>query len=218
MIAVEGGGRPDFYSANADVFEDSKFIILGEHGWELSQGKTPTRGGVLTFLSEYSPSETIRRLSNVTTETYNVKHYDLMLPSDQRIKKHAITHAGKTVAIFYNSLDYELIPYDTFKKVRVASLVVILRFLYIDLYVFRIIQLRQKMSDKDYTGMAKRTKQTIHRIIHAEKPTHWYVNNWAGILLNERNERTKKMLASTKRYFPYFPAQYKASKGSYRSI
>jgi hypothetical protein len=215
--AIDGGSRPDFYSANAEVFEDSKFMLLGEHGWELSQGRKPTSGGIVSFLSEYGPKDTIRRLTNITTEPYNFRKYDLMLPSDERIEKYAVTHAGRTVAIFYNSLSYELIPYATFRKIRVASLLTILRFLYIDLYVFRIVQLRQKMSNSDYDGMASRTKKTIRRVI-ATKSSHWYVNEWAGVLRNEHRERIKAMLASTKRYYPYFPAQYKKSQGKYRTI
>lgn len=217
--AIEGGEEKSFLDANSEVFKTSRFILLGDHAWDAITTKSKkTKGDVVTFISDYPPKDTIDRLQNMTTEAYNFREYDLMLPSDGNLKKYALTHMGKTVAIFYNSTRYELVPYIEVDGVKCGTAPVLLRFYYVDLYVFRIIQLRQGLDDKGVESMMYRTKKSIQRVIAHKDESVYFSNTWFGTLRNEIVENTKKMLSAPERYYPYYPRAYKEGKGDYRKI
>lgn len=220
ITAVEGGGS-DFLTANLKVFQQPGFILLGDHAWNaLTEQKDPrTMGGVITFMSDYNARDTIARLENSTTETYNVRKYDLMLPSDPNLEKYAITHQNRTVAIFYNSPQYELVPYHKTKiGVNCATTPVLLRFMYIDLYVFRIIPMRQNLTESDFEAMSKKTRANIKSLIAHKDESIFFSGLWFGTLRNEVVENVKKMLSSNERYYPYYPRAYFNSKKEYRKI
>ncbi len=221
--AVEGGtdDKKTFLEVNSNIFKSSRFILLGEHAWDALTNKKrnfTSQGDIVSFISDYSPEETIQRLENMSTEAYNFREYDLMLPSDNLIKKYSLTHSGKTVAIFYNSTRYELVPYKEVNGVKCAIAPVLLRFLYIDLYVFRIIQLRQGLEEKSTGAIMSRTKNAIKRIIAHKDNNLFFSNKWFGTLRNEVTENVKVMLASPEKFYPYYPRNYKESKKEYRKI
>lgn len=159
-------------------------------------------------LSKYIPKAKIESRS-----------YDLQLPTDYRIKKYVIVaRIGNDVyyiANLFNCADYELIPHVTIAGLKVAAQDVILRFLFIELWFVRVVHGFGKMTQHEYISMVKAIFANTDTVRASWVAMSTVVTQptYIGTHIDESvSKKTAEMVP------PYYPAQYKRERGSYRNL
>lgn len=155
--AAEREGAFDRASADSillrGLIRDPRIVLVGDYATALLGIGTGTR---LQFLTDIPIAELAAMTSRVLNaekdklRRLKVSHercvyvrYHLNIPSDFQITKHTLyAQVGAdqiALADVFNSPEYELIPYTTVDKVRVGSPYVLLRFIFIDIWVVKLI-------------------------------------------------------------------------------
>ncbi|MCW5951837.1 MAG: hypothetical protein KIT69_06235, partial [Propionibacteriaceae bacterium] len=161
------------------------------------------------------------------------KKQPMTIIGDPRLCKYILYLNDKEIVYVYNSTSYELIPYCKIpipsnmlsttgieNKVRIPHINILLRFLYISLYIVNLLKVSNKI-DKAYAILRSRhildTIITIKKI-STFKPTLIKNERYAGI--NFPYEEYVKLIRKNqmKLYSDYFPYMYKMSHGNYRSL
>jgi hypothetical protein len=135
------------------LIKDPRIVLVGDHATSrLGIGKR-TRIQLLTDIPIEELSAMTSRVLNaeknqlrrvkVTHDRTSYVKYNLNIPSDFQILKHTVYAivGGEQVALYdvFNSPTYEMIPYTTVDKIKIASPVVIMRFIFIDIWVLKLI-------------------------------------------------------------------------------
>ncbi len=153
---------------------------------------------------------TIEEISN----TFNVtqRNHELKLPIDFRLKRTtlyamAIRH-GKTVELpiidIFNSAEYELIPYShSSRNHLIGHPYVILKFLFIDLWILNLRKAYDNIDAKIYINKARRLSQYISRMQSLSIP----IDKVYGIYNNE--DIYLKNIYKDAKMYPYVPYRKK---------
>jgi len=112
--------------------KSSEFILVGDYAIRTrGQQIRAERMQVLTRMSADDIDTTLGRCLG-TKITHN--NYWLNIPSDFQIMKTSHYIGKKPIMDSYNSLTYEIVPFDVLDHIRVAGWFVILRWLFIDIW------------------------------------------------------------------------------------
>lgn len=197
-------------------------VIVGNHAVScVSETKCQISGAVQLIVGD--TKNAIEGLRRYITETIGLettlKMYELNLPTDHRIRKYVLSvRVGQSmyyVANIFNSPTHELVPYREIGQLRVGTLCVLLRFLFIDLWFLRMLHHFGVLAEADFT----------RAIGHLFENIDWVHDKWASEVIDRppiyvgvyKDEAIGKKLGDV--VYPYFPAQYAANHdGQYRQI
>ena len=114
------------------------------------------------------------------------KEYNHTIPSDFQLRKYTVYKGEKALFDVYNSTTYELIPWQQIGKDRIAMPEVVIRFLYIEKWVWGVINPGNDTRSAQITAMTK-IKQVDQR------------PNYSGVHIDP-NIAKKKIQAQEKRH------------------
>jgi hypothetical protein len=157
-LSVPGARTGSFDRAVADeiclrtVLKDRRIVLVGDYAAARLGIGRGTRLQILTDIpieeltamfsrALSAERDQLRRVKVSHERTVFVK-YNLNIPSDFQITKHTIYAVkGEQIALadVFNSPTYELIPFSVVDKLQIAAPFVLLRFIYIDIWVVKLI-------------------------------------------------------------------------------
>jgi hypothetical protein len=135
------------------LIKDTRVVLIGDFAAAKLGVGTGSRLQILTAIPlEELSAMTSRVLSNEKNQLRRVKvthertiyvKYNLCLPSDFQITKHTMYAVvnGEQVPLYdvFNSPTYELVPYTTVDKIQIGAPYVLLRFIFIDIWIVKLI-------------------------------------------------------------------------------
>lgn len=201
--------------------EQSGYILIGDTAVTLTTNKNRKYSTAVQIIAS-NPKHIIGSLKKYLTEfvgaNVRVKSYDLNLSDDYRARKSVVSIVvdKKTyyIANIFNSASYELIPYVSIDKFKIGTPLVLLRFLFADLWFMRILRFFELVDADQY-------KKNIMSIFNNIDIMHdiWVkeiitvLPMYIGTYIDESSSKKK-----TETIYPYYPAKYKLEHGSYRRI
>lgn len=156
------------------------------------------------------------------------KKQNLFIPKDFRLEKYTYymefkTQTGlvdKPFLDFYNCANFDCIPYFNLHGYKIANFYVILRFLFIDLWIIKVVNQvgginEAAMKSKQLTIWKIITQ--IQHLIDTGKYDSVQFENFAGVF---RKYTTDKKLTAlnSKMFYPYYPYVYEKNKNTLRSF
>lgn len=205
----------------------SNVVLIGAWAkeWVKNGKKANTNNEKIQLIGKNNPDELLAELQKYTKTFTNFdvsfKEQSLNIPKDFRTKRytyyiHIPTERGITEKPFldlFNCLEFELIPTEKIKGVCVGNKWVILRFLFIDLWILRIIQ-GLKLLSNDILN--KKINYIWDLILHYKKAKDGKYQ-YVGI---HRDFNTDKKTSNMqgKRFYPYYPHVYMHQYNKYREI
>lgn len=135
------------------LIKDTRVVLIGDFAAAKLGVGSGSRLQILTDIPiDELSSMTSRVLSNEKNQLRRVKvshdrtiyvKYNLCIPSDFQITKHTMYAVvnGEQVPLYdvFNSPTYELIPYTMVDKIQIGAPYVLLRFIFIDIWVVKLI-------------------------------------------------------------------------------
>lgn len=166
-IYYDNNKLPFYFGKEHDLKEFPEIITNGVYvGYYAMKYFNQEYEGPIEIISCY-PSDILipyQKKYNITTETL-----DIPIFKDIFLTRTLINKAGKTIAIIYNSAEYELIPFIP-KKIKIATLPVLLRFLLIKSFLSDI-----KLEKSDYVYYHDNLlNEPIHPLEFIPEPENYY--------------------------------------------
>ncbi len=173
---------------------------------------------ILTLIKNY--------LSKITKNEIIYKTQIMSIPKDIRTNRFSFyiriqTNKGLTDKAFldvFNCSTYELIPYKKYKNYKLAIPYVILKFLFVDLWVLNIIRNYKKI-DEESAKIKK--SQIVNLINYFRKDNYDFTDvEFYGTYqdYNIYKKLTTVLNTDAKKFFPYYPYTELKNKGQYRVI
>lgn len=133
------------------------------------------------------------KINIISNDSYYIAH-------DFRLKKETIYMTINNTKIYlmniYNSMQYEILPIRTnINKFMIPHRVVLLRFLFIDLYL-----------NKLYNAHLDNIYYLIQEINKIDDSRENCI--WVGIYRDESNDKILEIKNNERQYFPYYPQKY----------
>ena len=201
--------------------DQTGYVLVGDSATTLTRNRTQRYSTAVQIIAA-NPKHMIESLKEYMTEfvgaNVRVKKYDMNLPDDFRIRKFVVSIVANKntyyIANIFNSAFYELIPFVSIGNFKVGTPLVLLRFMFADLWFMRILR---------FFGMidAQRYKKNIMSLFSNIDTMHAiWINEkievlpmYIGTYIDENCSKKKGELI-----YPYYPAKYKLEHGSFRTI
>lgn len=211
------------------IIASSNRVLIGDHALKALGLGVPSR---LQFITHENINEVTKSIERVLQNSSrklrisNIKvthiRYPLNIPSDFQISKHTIyINGGRDhvpIVDVFNSSAFEMIPWwagsGNYSGIKVGNPWVLLRFLFIDIWVLRLI-LNIGTDNPDFIKsrikaiVANADKvRTLALECVADRPeTIFQINNYAGNYIDEDVARKKMIKEIGDRFAPYYPAK-----------
>lgn len=135
------------------LLKDNRIVLIGDYAMSKYGISVGSRIQILTDIPmEELATMTSRVLSNEKNQLRKIKvthsrtsyaRFNLNIPSDFQISKHTMyaVVGGEQIPLYdvFNSPEYEQIPYNVIDKIQVAAPYVLLRFIFIDIWIIKLI-------------------------------------------------------------------------------
>lgn len=203
------------------------FIIVGDYALNKLMGvrRPYARLELITAEPIKQVAAVVRRVLGLSTNAVKYIKFALNIPSDYQIVKHVIYINGVGTIDVYNSTAYEMVPYYTRRDLaaikgdrpadngraggglRYGTYWVLLRFMYINLWVLKLI-ISMQTSAKEF--LKGRTNEVVSAILALRGETTkvaretLFILQYAGVYMSEAVARKKMLKGRT--YPRYYPA------------
>ena len=221
-------------SSGSGETNEKAVILIGAWAYDLLRlgySGLCTNVEKIQIVSGIDPNELLRVLSkfinDLSPSKITFREQELHIPKDFRTARftYYIKAGGSEKAFLdlFNCPAFELVPClaaHTSANKKTTLLVghpwVILRFLYIDLWVARIIKALGLLPEE---VLKKKINYGLLLIDYFRAADKSFENvKFVGIHREAQIDKKNDMLSQEKRYFPYYPALYKSERGGYRSV
>lgn len=229
------------------IQNNDKIILLGDHALTITTGSNDKRDtNAIQILSENDLDNDFNEISKIVKKLLKIDipitktTRNLHIMQDFRLKRTTIKLGDqknqKDIVYIYNSAHYDLIPFNkVYDKdnnfINIGNPFVLLRFTLVDFWIIRWIMTIGSIDEK----FAKyRLDSIIGRLLNLRKlinPSNAFAgkNNNDKLKIFQENDYigfyddeniSQKMLIKdlTKKYFDYFPNDYKSKFDNYRII
>lgn len=202
----------------------SGYVIVGDVGARLLIPGVDHYTNAVQFIAS-NPKAMISSLREYMKEflggSINVKKYDMNMPDDNRIRKFVISATVKNntfyIANVFNSASYELIQFRCVDKLNVGVPVVLLRFMFADVWFFRVLRffgmMDQSTYKKNMLGMYANIDKIHSMWVNENKKDVHEFPMYIGTYISEIISKKENISV-----FPYYPAKYKLENGDFRKI
>ena len=215
--------------------EQNNIILIGSwaYNWILLGEDICSDNDKIQFISLMNCRELLasmqRYISNFSKFQISMREQELHIPKDFRMNRytyylHMVTERGtieKPFLDLFNCAEFEIIPYSKIKSntnitLYIGNKYVMLRFLFIDLWIIRLIETMGLIS-KDV--LQKKMQKIISQCekIRNTIGDKLIDGNFMGVFKNYEIAKKIEML-SGKRFTPYYPHLYYKDNKSYRDI
>ncbi len=197
------------------VLRANDYVLIGEYALSaLKLTHNPLR---LQFIAHDDIKIIVKKCERCLARPGKLTYmyYSLNLPDDFQILKYTIyMSTGKdqvALADVFNSSAFEMIPFTWRDNVRVGNLWVILRFLFIDMWVLKLIlNLDSNSAEFIKTKIVDTIKRAdiVRTNIAADMPVHFQIDNYVGRYIDE-NIAKKKLIKEIGERLPiFYPAKH----------
>lgn len=211
------------------VIKNSDNILIGDYAIKsMGISRKYVR---LQFLSCCEIDELLKKIGNcIQNKNLRVSYvkYPLNIPSDFQIKKYTIyVNNGKDqipIADVFNSPQYEMIPYwkgqEKLNQVKIANPWVLLRFLFIDIWVLKLIlNIGTERSDfiksriVEIINTTINIKKIVDDLITSQPIKLFQLNDYVGDFIDDEIAKKKLIRNIGERYPVYYPFLHKIRGG-----
>jgi hypothetical protein len=205
-----------------------KTILIGPwaYDWLNLQKDLCVNVEKIQLISEMDPQELLNNLQRyvytLSKSTISLREQELHIPKDFRISRYTYyiqikSERGiveKPFLDLFNCAQFDVIPYQNIDGIQVGYKWVILRFLFIDLWIIKLIKklglLTEKILEKKIEYIWNLVKYFHDNIIDG------YIE-YLGVYHDYMIDK-KMATLSNKRFYTYVPDMYKKINGKYRHI
>jgi SAM-dependent methyltransferase len=215
------GGRVAKRLLVTELFENlHEGVVIGEFACQkLGLNVDPAR---LQLISSMHPDEMrawVQDLLKKHAVTVSYVKYPLNIPSDFQTSKftyYAVAGSDKVPLLdVYDSTIFEMIPYWLIDGVKVGNPWVLLRFLFIDMWLMKLIS---NFGDAPQTKHVERLLDQIYEVrkFAATRPAldMFQLENYSGVYIDENVAKRKMIKEIGDRFPPYYPCKSEKSGGS----
>ena len=186
--------------------------------WIQSEGKICPKFDRIQLVGTLTLKELeteLKKYLNSLGRDYNMSvggELDLLIPKDFRTKRAIFSIAIRTdfgikekpFLEYFNSCNFELIPVYEINNIIVVSKYVLLRFLFIDIWVSKFVYSIGKIDKKNYT-----TKQTRYlELVKYVNKMPFIADGTIGVYYDYLVSKGEKKLAQELFFIPYYPFGY----------
>lgn len=197
---------------------NTTYVLIGEWAYNLYNKKSISSDANISIISENDVSVDYANISSfmksLTMYGIYYKKRKLYIPKDRRLIKHTfyikfndgINASDKPFLDIYNSASYELIPYTQHTindiNVKIANTYVLLRFLYIDLWLINLVDNLVK-TDKTKMKINKSHIKKLITLIQKQKQDDniYYTGIFVDNKIAQKIEISQKQLKRST-YYP----------------
>jgi len=172
----------------------------------------------IQIITTLTPDQFRKELSdylNGLGRNYNITmgdELDLLIPKDFRSKRIVFSMSLRTdmgikekpFLEYFNSAEFDVIPYFKHNNILIACKYVICKFLFIDLYVSKFIHSLGKLDDKSYAAKQSRNLELINYVNNMQ----FQIDGTIGVYFDYEISKKELMLGQERYYAPYFPHSY----------
>lgn len=207
-----------------------KQILIGAwaHDWiVLGRDKLCTNIEKIQIISDMDQNEVLNSLNKYLALTNTrfvatMREQELHIPKDFRTSRYTYyvnveSEKGiveKPFLDLFNSANFEVIPYYTINKMNIGYKYVILRFLFIDLWIIRVIKTLGLLTNEVLNKKLLYIWDLISYFRQLDTFSEW---NFIGTSIDAVVDRKINTL-NDKLYYPYYPEIYKKIHNKYREI
>lgn len=235
----------EFEIMNKFIKNNNEIILIGEHAIYMY---AMVDYQIIKCITNKHFKDLIKELKKIFNKyeiTYNYSNIGLTI--DDNLMRMSVKFNGKEVMHIFNSAQYELIPYNIIKKeddfIQVGSPFVIMKFMYIDLFIIQILVEKNIVNENLYDVKKKKHNIIINKfrklliddttvinssnrkitrtIIDQNKAKEiapiFQTKNYIGIHKDEIIEQKIKLISGD-RIMDYYPKKYKREQGIYREL
>jgi hypothetical protein len=176
------------------------------------------------LISTMTPQDMLNKIQHYANKygsfEVTMREQDLNIPKDFRTSRYTyyIKNDGseKPFLDLFNCADFEIIPYFKHETLLLANKWVALRFLFIDLWVVRIIKTLGLLSDDILNKKIVNIWQCIEyfRCDQCENKIDGYIGTYRDYGIDKK----LSIFSQNKRFFPYYPDVYLNDNSKYRDI
>lgn len=198
------------------------YVLIGDAAAVLLSNNARQHSNTVQFIAA-NPLHMINELRKYMQDfvgvNVSIKKHDMNLPDDYRIRKFVVSAKinGSTyyIANIFNSAFYELIPFTTIAGFNVGTFLVVLRFMFADIWFMRVLRFFKTINQKRYSENMSVLYSNID-IMHSGWVNMKKISVFPMYIGTYENEATSKKKSGT--IFPYYPAKYKIDTGDYRVV
>lgn len=202
-------------------------VLIGDHAMSIMGLTTATR---VQFISsshiddivkscERSLRNDLRAVKSKSLHITYVK-YPLNIPNDFQITKYTLyANDGKeqiAIADVFNSSAFEMIPFTTHGKIHCGKPWVLLRFIFIDIWVLKII-LNLKADNPEFIKSRIQTllslADKLRIYVKTDIAKSFQLTNYAGVYISETVAKKKLIKELGERFPIYYPARNAVGEG-----
>jgi hypothetical protein len=210
--------------------QTNKHMLLGTwaYNWYKFGKEICANKEKVQIMSILTPNEVLKAIQNYINEIVDadiyMKEQDLHIPKDFRTKRFTLYMTSKTkhgivdkpFLDLFNCANFEIIPYDKINGILIAYKWVLLRFMFIDIWIIRFIKniglLNQQTLDMKLESMWSIVEYFKTLEDSAD------VDRYLGIYINYDIAKKMDALQNAKFFQPYFPEEYMLKHKKYRSL
>ena len=208
----------------------NQHILLGAwaYEWYKSGGDPCANREKVQVMSVLTPDNFLKAIKSYVAEIADaniyMKEQELFIPKDFRTKRFTfyITSKGQHGIIdkpfldLFNCANFEIIPYNIIHNIFIASKWVLLRFMFIDVWIIRFIKnigiLDQNTLNTKLTAMWN-IIDYFKTIDPSTDPSRYL-----GTYINYDVAKKMEALKQTKYFQPYYPEEYMNKHKKYREL
>lgn len=207
-------------------------ILVGAwaHDW-IVYGKDKLCANIekVQLISEIKPDDMLSQLQLyvgklASNASISMREQELHIPKDFRTSRYtyylqiksAMNIIEKPFLDLFNSADFEIIPYKNINGINLGQQWVLLRFLFIDLWIIRVIKTLGLLSE----DILNKKLIYLWRIIEFFRSDMELTEfgEFIGIYRDYSIDKKIQGLSQTKKYYPYYPDVYLKESNHYREI
>lgn len=174
----------------------------------------------IQIISSTSVKELLAELRHYLSEfnmTVTYREQELHIPKDFRTVRYTFYLQDKPFLDLFNCAEFEIIPYHNINGIFIASKWVILRFLFIDLWIIRVIKSLGLLSQDVLNKKIIYLWDLIEYFREKEKELSKDTENYIGVFIDYIIDKKISNLQE-KRFEPYVPEIYLKKNNKYREI
>lgn len=198
------------------LLKNEDFIILGDYAiyyfCKMMKCKFDTEPR-LQLITEKPLDEIVALVEKKSNVKIIYNNFNLNVPSEFQLKKFTI-YVSKDdkqmpVADIFNSTSYELVPFMRRKKIRIANPFVVLKFIFIDIWIVKLIMNINPEKDENSIRRIKSLlngAKAIRDLYQQMGPDMLFLTkNHAGVYINEAIAKKKLIKDKGERFKTYYP-------------
>jgi hypothetical protein len=213
------------------IYDNEDVILIGAWAYDyykLGKKQLCANKEKIQVLYAGDPADLVRELqkfvSDITKFKITIKEQELHIPKDFRTTRYTcyINVAGDKAPVekpfmdIFNCLNFELVPCVVHDKINIATRPVLLRFMFIDLWILKVVKVLGYLTAEVLDKKIEYLFAIIQRI---KSDDFWLgdVVKYKGVHRPESMDK-KINIKEGKRYFPYYPGKFYEDKKEYRVI